>query len=35
MSQIINKETYIENMFNIMQARIEQLEAIVEKLIKK
>jgi len=30
---IITKLEYMNNMFDIMQARIEQLEAIVEKLV--
>ena len=32
---IITEAEYRENMFDIYEARIEQLEAIVEKLIKK
>ena len=30
---IVTKLEYMNNMFDIMQARIEQLEAIVEKLV--
>ena len=33
MEPIITKIEYTDNMFDIMQARIEQLEAIVEKLV--
>ena len=33
MKPIITKIEYTDNMFDIMQARIEQLEAIVKKLV--
>ena len=33
MKPIITKMEYTDNMFDILQKRIEQLEAIVEKLV--